>query len=330
MRVAVLAGGRSSEHDVSVDSGRSVAAGLRTAGHEVVEVLLGRDGAWTHDGHELDLRPGRGLLGADVVFPALHGPFGEDGSVQGLLELLDVAYVGAAVLASALCMDKVLFKDLMASAGVPQVRYAGVAEHRWRAEREVVLAGLDGLGFPCWVKPSRLGSSVGIVKVDRTDALPAALETAFAHDPQVIVEAGATGLEDECSVLGHVTDAQASMPGEIVLRLGAGWYDYEAKYTPGGMDLVVPARISPTARERVRAIAVAAFRRAGCSGLARADFFVDGDTVLLNELNTMPGFTETSVYGKLWEASGLPYPQLCERLCQIGIERFGRERAFRH
>ncbi len=317
MRVAVLGGGRSSEHDVSLHSAASVRAGLAQAGHEVLEVELARDGTWSSQGRELALHAGRGLLHADVVFPVLHGPFGEDGTVQGLLELLDVAYVGSGVLASALCMDKVLFKEVMARAGLPQVAYVAVDE----AARDGALERIAALGLPCWVKPARLGSSVGIVRVTDAAEVGPALATAFEHDPRVIVEAGAPGLEVECSVLGHTTDARASHPGEITLVGGAEWYDYAAKYEPGGMELVIPARISPTARDRLRELAVGAFRLAGCSGLARADFFVDGETVLLNELNTMPGFTQTSVYGKLWEASGVPYAQLVDRLVTIAGER---------
>jgi D-alanine-D-alanine ligase len=323
MRVAVLKGGRSSEHDVSLQSGAAVAGGLRDAGHDVVEVLAERDGRWTYEGEEVTLRPAGGLLGCDAAFPVLHGPFGEDGTVQGLLELLDVPYVGSGVLASAACMDKVVFKDLMAIAGVPQVGYALVEQDRRDA------ADLEAIGFPCWVKPARLGSSVGIVRVASADELPPALDSAFGHDPRVIVEANCGGLEVECSVLGHTDSAEASEPGEIVLLKDAGWYDYEAKYAEGGMELRIPPRISEAARDRVRELAVEAFRLAGCSGLARVDFFVDGDDVLLNELNTMPGQTATSVYAKLWAASGLEYPQLLERLVTIGIERAQRERTHR-
>jgi D-alanine-D-alanine ligase len=323
VRVAVLKGGRSSEHDVSLDSGAAVAGGLREAGHDVVELLAERDGRWTVDGAEVTLRVGGGLLDCDAVFPVLHGPFGEDGTVQGLLELLDVPYVGAGVLASAACMDKVVFKDLMAIAGIPQVAYALVEEDRRHA------ADLSQIGFPCWVKPARLGSSVGIVRVASEDELGPALDSAFGHDPRVIVEANSSGLEIECSVLGHTDGAQASQPGEIVLLKGAGWYDYEAKYAEGGMELQVPARVSDAARESVRELAVEAFRIAGCSGLARVDFFVDAESVLLNELNTMPGQTATSVYAKLWAASGIPYPELLDRLVTIGIERAQRERAHR-
>jgi D-alanine-D-alanine ligase len=322
MRVVVLGGGRSSEHDVSLVSAATVGQGLRDAGHEVVAVELARDGTWWHESEELALHPGRGLLDADVVFPVLHGPFGEDGTVQGLLELLDVAYVGSGVMASAVCMDKVVFKELMAQAGLPQVGYALVEAGQERPD-------LSGLGFPLWVKPARLGSSVGIVRVERAEHIDAALDEAFSHDDRVIVEASAAGLEIESSVLGDTHDARVSEPGEIVL-LREGWYDYEAKYTEGGMRLEFPARISDSAREAVKSIAARAFAAAGCSGLARADFFVDGETVLLNELNTLPGQTPTSAYGVLWEKSGLPYPELVDELCRIAVARFERERALRH
>ena len=327
MRVAVLSGGRSSEHGVSLASGDGVAAGLVEGGHDVVRVTLERDGTWVCGGEELALRPGRGLLGADVAFPVLHGPFGEDGTVQGLLELLDVPYVGSGVLASAVCLDKVVAKELMARAGIAQVAYAGVGAARWERERDAVLRELAALGLPVFVKPARLGSSVGIAKVVDAAQLGAALDGAFAHDPSVIVEAMSDGIEVECSVLGSARSAAASEPGEIVIA--SDWYDFAAKYEAGGMQLRIPARISEAARERLRAMAIEAFGRFGCSGLARADFFVEGEDVLLNELNTMPGFTPTSVYAKLWEASGLPYTQLVERLCELAIERFALERSYR-
>lgn len=324
MRVVVLGGGRSSEHDVSLKSAAAVAAGVAAAGHEPLPVTLERDGRWLHAGEPLALSPGQGLLGADVVFPALHGLFGEDGTVQGLLELLDVPYVGAGVLASALCMDKVLFKDLLAAAGVPQVAYAAVRAGEWAGGRDAVCARLLGLGWPVFVKPARLGSSMGISKVDDPQGLVAALDIAFGHDAQVIVEAAAPGIEVECGVLG-LDAPEVSVPGEIVLA-GADWYDYEAKYTPGAMELVVPARVSPTALTQIEALAVAAFTRLDCGGLARVDFFVDGDAVLVNELNTMPGFTPTSVYPQLWEASGVGFPELCERLLGYAVEHHRRER----
>jgi D-alanine-D-alanine ligase len=316
MRVAVLAGGRSSEHEVSLSSGAAVHAGLAEAGHDVVDVLLARDGGWSRSGEPVALEPGGGLLGADAVFPALHGPFGEDGTVQGLLELLDVPYVGAGVLASALCMDKVLFKDLMATHGIPQVGYEALRDgHRPR------------MAPPLFVKPARLGSSVGISKVSAAGELDSALATAFEHDPLVIVEAMSHGMEVECSVMGN-SEPVASQPGELVVK--ADWYDYEAKYTPGGMELVVPARLDEAVRDRVRELAVEVFRIVGCSGLARVDFFVeDGERVVVNELNTMPGFTETSVFPKLFEATGVPFPELVDKLVALGIERFEGERRYR-
>jgi D-alanine-D-alanine ligase len=331
MRALVLDGGRSSEHDVSLASGASVRTGLAEAGHEVLGVEIGRDGVWRRDGEEIGVIPGRGLLDADVVFPVLHGPFGEDGTVQGLLETLDVPYVGAGVLASAVCMDKLVFKDLMAAGELPQVRYERALVAEWRDEdgRAEPRDRLGRLGFPLWVKPARLGSSVGIVRVAEPEQLDEALSLAFGHDPRVIAEASASGLEVECSVLGSTADPDASQPGEIVLRRGAGWYDYEAKYEEGGMELQVPARVSDAARERVRSLAREAFTRAGCHGLARVDFFVDGEDVVLNELNTMPGFTETSVYGKLWAESGVPYPEVLDRLATLAVERHREERAYR-
>lgn len=318
MRVAVLSGGRSSEHEVSLGSGAAVMKGLEEAGHEVVEVRIARDGRWSADGAAVELVPGGGLLGAAVVFPVLHGPFGEDGSMQGLLEMLDVPYVGSDVLASATCMDKLTLKRLLAGQGIPQVDFVEVGEEGWR-ER------CAELGSPLWVKPSRMGSSVGITRIEDLAALDAAVETALRHDPRVIVEASAHGREIECSVLGN-EDPRTSMPGEILAH--AQWYDYEAKYAAGGMDLAVPAPISEMETARVRELAAEVFRLAGCSGLARCDFFVEPDgAVLVNEINTMPGFTETSVYAKLLEADGLSYPDLCDRLVALAIERYDRVRA---
>ncbi len=328
--VAVLGGGRSSEHEVSLASAASVRTGLSEAGHRPFAIEIGRDGVWRRDRREVELRPGRGLAGADVVFPVLHGPFGEDGTLQGLLECLDVPYVGAGVLASALCMDKVAFKDVMANAGYPQVDYRAVRIEQFRHDRAAVERDLAGLGLPVFVKPARLGSSVGIARVRSTSELGHALQLAFDHDSVAIVEAAATGLEVECSVIGN-GEPIASEPGEILLAAGEdGWYDYEAKYTPGGMQLVVPARVAPSVRERVHELALAAFTKAGCCGLARVDFFVNGETVLLNELNTMPGFTQTSVFGSLFAASGIPYSELLDRLVALALERHAAERALRH
>jgi D-alanine-D-alanine ligase len=333
LRVAVLGGGRSSEHEISLASAASIREGLREAGHEPVAIEIGRDGAWRREGEAVTLEPGRGLAGADVVFPALHGPFGEDGTVQGLLECLDVAYVGAGVLSSALCMDKVMFKELMARNGVAQVDYRAVRDDELDADRRAALRSLEPLGLPVFVKPARLGSSVGIARVSEPDALASALEAAFEHDPLAIVEAAATGLEAECSVLGN-HDPVASQPGEIVLAGGeSGWYDYEAKYSPGGMRLIVPARVPGRVIERIRELALTAFRLVDCAGLARVDFFVEdgaadgGERVLVNELNTMPGFTSMSVYASLFEASGVPYPELLDRLLSLALERHEEQRA---
>lgn len=321
MRVAVLAGGRSSEHEISLASAASIGAGLKEAGHDVVTVEISPEGAWSSDAQPVAIEPAGGLLGCDVVFPALHGPFGEDGTVQGLLELVDVPYVGAGVLASALCMDKVTFKDLMAHAGIPQVAYR-------RARDGEDTAHLESLGLPVFVKPTRLGSSVGISKATTREELDEALAEAWKHDPLAIVEALSAGMEVECSVIGN-EDPVASQPGEIVVN--ADWYDYEAKYSAGGMELQVPARIDEATRDRVRELAVEVFRRSGCSGLARVDFFVeDGGRVLVNELNTMPGFTETSVFPKLFEESGVPFPDLLNRLVDLALERHERERRYRY
>jgi len=334
LTVAVLAGGRSSEHEVSLSSGAAVREGLLARGHDIVWVEIGEDSVWRRDGEPIGVTPGEGLLGADVAFPALHGPFGEDGTVQGLLEALGVAYVGSGVAASAVCMDKVLFKRLMSATGaVPQVGYVGVREDRWRRGGDAVLAEIARLGLPVFVKPAHLGSSVGIVKATAAEQITPALEEAFAHETLAIVEAMAPGIEVECGVLGRSrseTDASAppgvaSQPGEIVFA--GEFYDFNAKYTPGGMELRVPARISPAAKERVRELAVEVFAHAGCEGLARVDFFVDGEEVLVNELNTMPGFTPTSVYAKLMVASGIPYPELVDRLCRLALERGEEQRA---
>jgi D-alanine-D-alanine ligase len=321
MRIAVLSGGRSSEHEISLQSGASVADGLREAGHEVVPVLLERDGRWTRDGTEVELRAGGGLLGVDLAFPVLHGPFGEDGTVQGLLECLDVPYAGPGVLAAAISIDKLTFKRLLTFHGIPQVDFCEAGEDGWREH-------VAAMGLPVWVKPARLGSSVGITKVASTERpLDEAVELARAHDPRVIVEADGGGREVECSVMGN-DEPRTSPPGEIVAH--ADWYDYEAKYSEGGMELVVPARIGEAANARVRELAARVFKAIDGSGLARCDFFVrDDGEVLVNELNTIPGFTSTSVFAKLFEADGVSYPELCDRLARYGRERHEAQRAYR-
>jgi D-alanine-D-alanine ligase len=308
----VLRGGRSSEHDVSLDSARSVIEGLDSDRYDVVAIEIPREGPWHLSREE--------AAGLDVAFPVLHGPFGEDGAVQGVLELAGVAYVGAGVTASALAMDKDLFKSVMRDKGVPVARSATV-----RAGE----AATSATGFPCVVKPARLGSSVGISVVQDEEDFPAAVELAFAHDEKILVEEFLDGVEVECSVLGNA-DPIASVPGEIV-PLASDWYDYEAKYADGGMELVIPPRVASESAARVQELAVAAFVACDCEGMARVDFFVgpDGD-VVVNELNTIPGFTATSVYAKLFEASGIPYPELLDRLVELALERHERRGALRY
>ena len=321
MRVAVISGGRSSEHDVSLRSGASVAEGLAAAGHAVVRIVIERDGRWMRDGSELELRAAAGLEDCDVAFPVLHGPFGEDGTVQGLLECLDVPYAGPSVLAAAVAMDKLVCKRLLAFHGLPQVDFCQVGEPGWR-ERAA------GMGAPLWVKPSRLGSSVGISRVDDPGVdLSGAVELALRHDPRVIIEAHCPGREVECSVIGN-TEPETSQPGEIVTR-ESDWYDFEAKYSDGGMELAVPAPIGDDRVARVRELAAAVYRAIDCRGLARCDFFVlESGEVLVNEINTIPGFTATSVFGKLWEATGVSYPDLCDRLVKLAVERHRVERSY--
>jgi D-alanine-D-alanine ligase len=320
VRVAVLGGGRSSEHEISLRSAAAVAQGLAEAGHEPVAVGIERDGRWICDGAQVELRAGDGLLGCDVAFPALHGPYGEDGTVQGMLEVLDVPYVGSGVLASAVCMDKVTFKRLLAFHGVPQVEFCVAGEDGWR-ERATAL------GLPLWVKPSRLGSSLGISRVESPDGLDEAVTLARGHDPRVLIEASAGGREIECSVIGNAQPL-TSVPGEIIAH--TDWYDYEAKYAADGMELVAPAPLDGDLDGRVRELAGRVYALCGCSGLARCDFFLSDDEVLVNELNTIPGFTETSVFAKLFAASGIAYPELCDRLVRLAVERHEAERAIRH
>jgi D-alanine-D-alanine ligase len=218
----------------------------------------------------------------------------------------------------------------MARERIPQVDYRAVLSSQWRAASEQTLADLAALGLPVFVKPARLGSSVGIVRVGTAEELPVALDVAFKHDSLAIIEAYASGIEVECSVLGN-DEPIASQPGEILLAAGeSGWYDYEAKYTPGGMQLIVPARIDDSVRERVRELAIETFVKSGCRGLARVDFFVDGEQVTVNELNTMPGFTSTSVFAALFDASGIGYVELLDRLLGLAVESYAAGRGVRH
>jgi D-alanine-D-alanine ligase len=336
IRVAVLMGGRSSEHEISLASARSVIDALDPARYETVTVEIDRDGRWElgaasraeleRDGRSAaetlpvpTSRVPEALAGVDVVFPVLHGPFGEDGTVQGLLELANVPYVGAGVTGSALCMDKDLFKAVLRDKGIPVTKSVTLLRSQDRLE--------NPFGFPVFVKPARLGSSVGITKARSEDELRAGIELAFRHDEKVLVEEFVSGVEVECSVLGNEQPI-ASIPGEIVAN--ADWYDYSAKYDEGGMKLVIPPRISDEAIARVQEVSVEAFRVTDCEGMARADCFVrDDGQVLVNELNTIPGFTATSVYAKLFEASGIPYEELLDRLVQLALERHERRAKLR-
>lgn len=351
VRVAILAGGRSSEHDISLASARSVLDALDPGRYDATVIEIGRDGRWAlapgavplpagspgkpaSDGRGLEDGPDApspdapasatlpvvahstpaAVLGEiDVVLPILHGPFGEDGTVQGLLELADVPYVGAGVAASALCMDKDLCKAVLRDRGIPVARNATLregdpVEHPFP--------------YPVFVKPARLGSSVGISKAHDDEELAAAVALARRHDDKVLIEEHVDGVEVECGVLGN-REPVASAVGEIVAH--AEWYDWSAKYDEGGMELVVPARIAPEATERVRELAVASFVATECEGMARVDFFVrpDGE-VVVNEINTIPGFTATSVYAKLFQASGVPYAELLDRLVTLALERHER------
>jgi D-alanine-D-alanine ligase len=333
VRVAVLLGGKSSEHEISLESARSVLEALDPERYDVATVAIQRDGRWelgtAEDGSVAETLPVPtdkvpATLGeVDVVFPVLHGPFGEDGTVQGLLELAGVPYVGAGVLGSALAMDKDVFKAVMRDRGVPVTR--NITIRRGGKPQ-------NPFGFPVFVKPARLGSSVGISKVNSEEELPAAVELAFVHDEKVLVEEFVEGVEVECGVLGN-EEPLASLPGEIVSHgfSGADWYDYSAKYDEGGMDLVIPPRLPKQTNERVQELAVRSFVAGECEGMARVDFFVrpDGE-VLLNELNTIPGFTATSVYAKLFEASGIPYPELVDRLVQLAVDRHERRSRLRY
>ena len=314
MKVAVLRGGRSGEHDVSLVSGDAVASGLAEAGHEVVKITIGRDGRWVDEsGNGFDLRPAGGLLDCDVVFPALHGPYGEDGVVQGMLEVLDVPYVGSSVLASATAIDKLGCKRLLGWYGMAQADFVGVGEDGWR---EKALS----MTRPLWVKPSRLGSSVGISRVDDPEdgsVLDDAVALALDHDPRVIIEAHVEGRELEVGILElEDGDLLATPPGELIIH--ADWYDYAAKYEEGGMELAVPAPVGDDVIAAAGELAKRVFRAVGASGLARCDLFLSPEgELLVNEINTMPGFTPTSVYARLVEAAGIPYPELCDRLVRL-------------
>src|SRR5262245_31995682 len=366
LRVGVIFGGRSGEHEVSLASAASVIAALDQRGHTVVPIGIGRDGRWVVGGDPLRalaaqarvglpsgdatgavkkaladraesadttlastalvrVEPAGGMpvelrAGLAVAVTMLHGPYCEDGTIQGLLELADVPYVGAGVLASAVGMDKATMKAVFSAHGLPIVEYTVVLRREWRERPEQVSRRVaEVTGFPCFVKPSNLGSSVGISRVTAAAALPAALDEAARHDRKIVVERAVNRpREVEVSVLGH--DApEASLPGEITYD--AEWYDYTTKYIEGQARIIVPAPIGASLTARVREIAVAAFRAIDASGMARGDVFIHGERGILNEINTIPGFTSTSAYARLWEASGLAYGDLIERLIALALER---------
>jgi D-alanine-D-alanine ligase len=343
LRVAVIAGGRSSEHEISLATARSVLEALDPERYEVTTVAIERSGRWAVEpegGRALerasvpgtqspvaslpvvaDSAPAAALGAVDVALPILHGPFGEDGTVQGLLELAGVPYVGAGVAASALCMDKDLFKAVLRDRGIP-------------VARNVTLRLGDALrnpfGYPVFVKPARLGSSVGISKAHDEAELETAVALARRHDEKVLVEEFVAGTEVECGVLGNLRPPPlASVVGEIVPH--AEWYDYAAKYDEGGSDIVVPARLPDETAARVQELAIDAFVATECEGMARVDFFVRADgEVVVNELNTIPGFTPTSVYARLFDASGIPYAELLDRLIRLALERHERRSALEY
>jgi D-alanine-D-alanine ligase len=361
--VAIVFGGRSSEHAVSCSTAASVLRSIDRTHYDVVPIGIAKDGSWVlvdGDLSRLELGPGhtpevaasngegvvvplstrersltvqapgevpRSLGEVDVVFPLLHGPFGEDGTIQGLLELADVRYVGSGVFASAAGMDKHYMKVVFAGAGLPVGPYAVITDAQWRRDPEAAMDAVRGLHFPVFVKPARAGSSMGITRVDDPDDLRDAIETARQHDRKVIVETGISGREIECAVLqGHGDDApRTSEVGEIRVDTSGGhqFYDFEAKYLDEqGVELSCPAKVPPDVAAEVRRLAAAAFEALGCEGLARVDcFYTDTGDVVINEINTMPGFTPHSMYPRMWAASGLDYPALIDELIGLALER---------
>ncbi|HVS02126.1 MAG TPA: D-alanine--D-alanine ligase family protein [Thermoanaerobaculia bacterium] len=340
-RVGVIFGGRSVEHEVSITSARTVARALAEAGHEVVPLGVTPDGCWLDrelsraalDGR-LDALPPQGvpmmptvghLLGSgiEVAFPIVHGTWGEDGTLQGLCEMLDLPYVGAGVTASALAMDKLQCKRLLATAGVPVVEFVGFSAADFDEDAAACLSGADVLPLPLFVKPSIGGSSVGVQKVGRREGLEPAVRHALRFDDHVLIERGIAGRELECSVLGY-RPLEASAVGEI--QPAAEFYDYADKYLDDAAGLVAPAELDAAVEREVRRLAVAAFAAIGGWGMARVDFLLEGDTPYVNEINTVPGFTRISMYPRLWGVSGVPLPELVDRLVAVALERHGDRR----
>ncbi|MFM7425580.1 MAG: D-alanine--D-alanine ligase family protein [Elainella sp.] len=347
MRVGALFGGRSGEHEVSIRSAQAIVRALKSADnaskYDVLPFYIQKNGCWLTgpvaeavltSGQSPDtevLQPEGGLwafpaaaANIDVWFPMLHGPNGEDGTVQGLLQLMQKPFVGCGVLASALSMDKLAMKQAFAQAGLPQVKYLGVTRSQVWSNPCVFPKLCDQieaeLGYPCFVKPANLGSSVGIAKVRSRSELEAALDSAASYDRRIIVEAGVTAREVECAVLGNA-QPKASVVGEI--SFSSDFYDYETKYTEGKADLHIPARLPDQVARRVQEMAVQAFLAVDGAGISRVDFFYLEATgeILINEINTLPGFTATSMYPQLWAASGVPFPELVDQLVELALER---------
>lgn len=342
LRVGIIFGGRSGEHEVSITSASSIFRHIDRTKYEPVPIRIEKDGKWsfpdrepnatnvaeaiqqareTQDTTATSADPALGALNLDVVFPVLHGPYGEDGTVQGLLEMAGIAYVGNGVLASAAGMDKSVMKMLFAARGLPVCPWHGFIRSEWERDRNAVLARIDALGLPVFVKPANLGSSVGISKVKTRAELVPAIETALEFDRKVVVEAAVPNAREiECAVLGN-DDAQTSVPGEILPS--REFYDYEAKYLDDGSKTVIPAEVGLAIAADVKRLAVEAFRAVDGAGLARVDFLLDGQSaaLYLNEINTLPGFTNISMYSKMWEASGIGYAELVDRLIQLALAR---------
>jgi D-alanine-D-alanine ligase len=352
-RVALLFGGQSAEHEVSCVSASHVAAALDPGRYEVVPIGITKTGAWVLPdfatpgqgpfqaqgrplqvfgpfGGPLPSDAGASVLGFDVVFPVLHGPFGEDGTIQGMLELAGCPYVGSGVLGSAVGMDKAMMKMAFSAAGLPGARAITVRRPGWAQLRDEILYRACALGFPSFTKPANLGSSVGISRCLDSDAVAAGIDLALQFDTKALVEEGIPGREIECAVLGN-DDPQASVCGEIIP--GREFYDYEAKYVEPSSKTIVPADLPDEVSGLIRSYSVAAFKAVDAAGLARVDFFFDearsgeqGGGVVINEINTMPGFTEISMFPKLWEASGIASPELVDRLIELALQRHAGKR----
>jgi len=343
--VSLIFGGRSAEHEISLVSAAAIHNNLNKSKFEVRSIYITQQGLWkavegpSNDrgmleaGRAFSFLPWKGremggqAVAADIYFPVLHGPFGEDGTVQGLLEMAGVPYVGAGVLGSALGMDKSATKSILRDRGLPVVPCLAIREMDWKADPGRLLRRIRrSLPLPLFVKPSNLGSSVGITKVGNAKDVPAALAAAFRYDATALVEKGIRGRELELSVLGNESP-EASLPGEVIPF--REFYDYNDKYLDGKTTFVIPAKLAPRTLARIRGLGIAAFKALSCSGLARVDFFLEKGTTRLyiNEINTIPGFTEISMYPKLWAASGLPFPRLLERLIELGFERHRNRKA---